>query len=512
MYRIISPAEAASLIRDGDCLLINCFLSLGHTDAIHRAVYERFCATGHPRDLTLISSAGYGERDETSLAEAYVGAGAVRQVITSHYTSMPATTRLIAANKLEGYSIPLGTISHALRTMAGGQKSFLTQLGVGLYVDPRLDGPAMNAVSRQELVRLVEVDGEEYLKYTLPVPNVCLIKGTAVDPLGNITFDDEYIYADALAAAQVTHNSGGTVIVQVDRTTHQFARPRYVIVPGMLVDAVVVAEPAQQTASSQTLSGSIHVPPLHMDYWMGRLNAERVPRRDSVDQSAHIIGRRAARELKAGQIVNIGIGLPEMVGRYAVEANILKDITLTVESGGVGGLPAPGASFGATIGADMVSEVAAQFDFYDGGGLDICFMGALEVDCRGNVNVHRRPDRYVGIGGFANITAAARTVVFCLNFRSHKLSVKEEEGKVRLEREGEIEKLKPSIRSISFSAGRALAKGQRVLYVTERCVFELTESGLTLTEVYPGVDLEGDILSRLDFTPELRIKETGRAQ
>jgi len=506
MYRIISPDQAALLIQDGDCLLINCFLSLGHTGAIHRAIYERFRDTGHPRDLTLISTAGYGDRDENNLAEAYVQAGAVRQVITSHYTSMPATARLIAENRLEGYALPLGAISHALRAMAGGQKSFLTKLGLGLYVDPRLDGPAMNALSQQELVRLVEVDGEEYLKYTLPAPNVCFIKGTAVDPLGNITFDDEYIYADALAAAQLTHNNGGTVIVQVDRTTHQFARPRFVIVPGMLVDAVVVADPEQQSASGQTLSGSIHVPPLHMDYWMGRLTAEKPPRNNSADQSAHIIGRRAAQELRAGQIVNIGIGLPEMVGRYAVEANILKDITLTVESGGVGGLPAPGRAFGATIGADMVCEVAAQFDFYDGGGLDICFMGALEVDCQGNVNVHRRPDRYVGIGGFANITSAAHTVVFCLSFRSHGLVAREQAGNVRLEREGEIEKLKRAVTAVSFSAAKALEKGQRVLYVTERCVFELTEQGLTLTEIYPGVDLERNILSKLDFIPELRLR------
>ena len=191
MYRIISPAEAASLIQDDDCLLINCFLSLGHTDAVHRAIYERVRDTGHPRNLTLISSAGYGDRDEHSLAEAYVQAGAVQTVITSHYTSMPVTTRLIAENQLEGYAIPLGTISHALRAMAGAHKSFLTKLGLGLYVDPRLDGPAMNAISQEELVRLVEVDGEEYLKYTLPAPDVCFIKGTAVDPLGNITFDHE---------------------------------------------------------------------------------------------------------------------------------------------------------------------------------------------------------------------------------------------------------------------------------------------------------------------------------
>lgn len=505
MFTIVSKEEAAALIQDGDCVFINCFLSLGHADAVHTAIHERFLSTGHPKDLTLMSTAGYGAWAEDKLAEAYVAAGAVRRVINSHFPTMPVSTRMIAEEKLEGYAFPLGVLSHALREMAAGRTHYLTQMGLGLYVDPRLDGPAMNKISKDELVRLVHIDGEEYLKYTIPKPNICLIKGTAADPSGNITFDDEYICSDALAAAQATRSNGGKVIVQVDRLTHEFSRPRFVVLPGILVDALVVEERETVHPTRQTLSGAMHVPPTHMDYWVRRLTKDAPPRKESRDQSPTIIGRRAAEELRPGVVVNIGVGLPEMVSRVASQQNLLKDVTMTVESGGIGGLPAPGKSFGATIGADMICDMASQFDFYDGGGLDVCFMGALEVDQAGNVNVHRRPDRYVGIGGFGNITSASRTVVFCFNFRSHGLIVQEKEGQVRIVQEGSIEKLKKKVSTISFSAEKARERGQRVLYVTERCVFRLGERGLVLCQIYPGVDLQKDILDHLSFVPEMDL-------
>lgn len=505
MYQIISKEQAAALIQDGACIFINCFLSLGHADAIHQAIYERFQATGHPNDLTLMSTAGFGGWEEGKLAEAYVEAGAVRRVINSHYPTMPTSTRRIAAGEIEGYGIPLGSISHALRAMAGGKKDFLTKLGLGLYVDPRLDGPAMNEISHDQLVRVVEVDGEEYLKYTLPQPDICIIKATTADPCGNLTFEDEYMYADALAAAQATRAHGGKVLVQVDRLSGNHARPRSVIVPGILVDYIVVHEPEPMDEAKRSLTGAFHIPPAHMDYWANRLSAGAPARRVSQDQSPQIIGRRAANELKPGDVVNVGVGLPENVGPAAAQRNLLKDVTMTVESGGVGGLPAPGKVFGATIGADMIYDMASQFDFYDGGGLDVCFMGALEVDKFGNVNVHRRPDRYVGIGGFGNITSASRTVVFCFNFRAHGLIVQEEAGQVKIVQEGSIEKLKEAVSTISFSAEKAREKGQKVYYVTERCVFCLGEKGLALCEVYPGVDLQKDILDLLPFQPEMML-------
>jgi len=505
MYRIVSKEQAAALVKDGDCVYINCFLSLGHAEAIHQAIFERFQATGHPKDLTLMSTAGFGAGVEGKLAEAYVEAGAVRRVINSHYPTMPSSTRLIAENKLEGYAIPLGSISHAVRAMAGGRKDFLTKMGLGIYVDPRLDGPAMNEISKDELVRVVDVDGEEYLKYTLPQPDICIIKGSSADPAGNITFEDEYMYADALAAAQATRSHGGKVLVQVDRLTDAYTRPRTVILPGILVDMLVVVEKEPLTPAQRTLAGHMHVPPAHMDHWTAALTAGAPARRDSQDQSPGIIGRRAAEELKAGDVVNIGVGLPEMVGVAAAQRGLLKDVCMTVESGGIGGLPAPGRYFGSTIGPDMVCDMASQFDFYDGGGLDICFMGALEVDRHGNVNVHRRPDRYVGIGGFGNITSASRAVVFCFSFRAHGLIAEEQDGQVKIVQEGSIQKLREQVDTISFSAEKAKERGQKVLYVTERCVFRLGEKGLTLCQVYPGIDLQKDILDQLSFTPEIDL-------
>jgi len=329
---------------------------------------------------------------------------------------------------------------------------------------------------------------------------VAFIRGTTVDPNGNISFEREYLTVDALAMAQATKRNGGKVFVQVERVSHVFARPRNVIVPGILVDAVVVCEDTTDSGEyNPTLSGDMHVPATHMDYFANKLITTKSRRRVTGDQTADIIGERAAHELRPGQIVNIGIGIPETVGKYASRLGILKDISITVEAGGVGGLPAPGVAFGATIGADMICDMATQFDFYDGGGLDICFLGGLEVDAEGNVNAHKLAGGYSGIGGFANITFATKTIVFCMSFTTKGLVTAKENGEARIVHEGAVKKFKKEISAISFSGKNAIKRGQRVLYVTERCVFELTEKGLRLREVYDGIDEVLQIRGMLDF-------------
>jgi len=336
-----------------------------------------------------------------------------------------------------------------------------------------------------------------------PKIDVAFIKGTTVDPNGNISFEKEYLSVDALAIAQATKRNGGTVIVEVEQVSHVFARPRNVIVPGMLVDAVVVCENAYEAGEyNPALSGDIHVPATHMDYYINMISEKTKKTRTGYgagDRTADIIGERAARELRAGQIVNIGIGIPETIGKYASKQGSLKDIFITVEAGGVGGLPAPGKAFGATIGADMICDMATQFDFYDGGGLDVCFLGALEVDMHGNVNSHKLEGSYTGIGGFANITFSTGIIVFCLSFTAKGLEAVKDGGKVRINEEGSIRKFKKEIAAISFSGKHAMKRGQKVLYVTERCVFELTENGLKLKEVYPGIDEKTQIRDLLDF-------------
>jgi len=344
------------------------------------------------------------------------------------------------------------------------------------------------------------MEGNEYLLYRTPKIDVAFIKGTSVDPYGNISFEKEYLTVDALAMAQAAKRNQGKVIVQVEHVSHIFSRPRNVIIPGIFVDAVVVCEtPTEIGEYNPALSGDIHVPATHMDYFVNKISTTKTGKKVHGDDTADIIGERAANELRSGHIVNIGIGIPEMVGIYASRLGILKEIVNTVEAGGVGGLPAPGVAFGATIGADMISDMATQFDFYDGGGLDICFLGGLEADSQGNVNAHKLEGNYAGIGGFANITYSTKIIVFCMSFNTKGLIVAKENGKVIIKHEGAIPKFKKQISAISFAAKNALKRDQRVLYVTERCVFELTEKGLTLKEVYPGIDEARQIRGMLDF-------------
>ena len=499
MFKIMPAREAIDLIHDGDCIAINSFLALSNPEELHNALNERFERTGHPNNLRIFCAAGFGGWDENRFADQYIAKGAVREIVAGHYGSMPVASRWACENKIEAYNLPLGVLSQSIRAAAAGKDGILSEVGLNTFVDPRIDTPALNASSKKELVSLVVINNKEYLYYKTPKIDIAFIKGTTVDPNGNISFGKEYLTVDALALAQATKANGGIVIVQVEQVSHVFARPRNAIIPGILVDAVVVSEESEQLKGySGALSGDIHVPATHMDYYMGILNASR--KKDGEDQSVNIIGERCARELKAGQVVNIGVGIPETVGKYASKLGILRDIVATVEAGGIGGLPAPGVAFGATIGADMICDMATQFDFYDGGGLDICFMGGLEVDRHGNVNAHKLDSGFTGIGGFANITHATKTIVFCMSFTTKGLVVTKDNGVVTIKREGSIPKFKSVIKAISFSAKNALKKGQHVLYVTERCVFELGHDGLKLKEVYDGVDPATQIYSLLDYS------------
>lgn len=503
MFMIMTAKEAIELIKDGDTIAINSFLILNNPEMLHLALAEKFESTGHPNNLELFCAAGFGGWDEKLYADRYIKAGAVRCVIAGHFKSMPAAIEMARKEKIEAYNLPLGVLSHTLPAAASGKDGYLSEVGLGIFVDPRLEGPGLNSISRRELLKVVELEKKEYLYYKTPKIDIAFMKGTTVDPNGNITFEKECLTVDALAMAQATKHNGGKVIVQVERVSHLFERPRNVIIPGILVDAVVVCPDQKQVRDNgynPTLSGDIHVPPSQMNYWMSQLSLSGKRAASEGNVSHEIIGERAAKELKKGDIVNIGIGIPENVGRYAAKMDILNDITLTVESGGIGGLPAPGVAFGATIGADAITDMSQQFDFYDGGGLDICFMGAVEADKMGNVNAHKISHTFVGIGGFANITYATKTVVFCLNFMTHGLEAERKaDGSVVILREGTTPKFRQAVQSVSFNGPRAVKKGQRVLYVTERCVFTLTEQGLMLSEVYKGIDMQKQILDLLDF-------------
>lgn len=509
MFQIISADEAVALIKDGSTICINSFLSLGNPEALHSAILRRFKETGHPKNLSLFCASGFGGWDENRYADPYIAAGAVNCVIAGHFGSMPAAVRMAYSGEIEAYNMPLGVLSHTLRAAASRKDGYLSEVGLGLFVDPRVDGPGLNSRSTKKLVTVEKLDGKEYLYYRTPKIDVAVMRGTAVDPNGNITFEKECVTIDALATAQATKANGGIVIMQVEHVSHEFSRPRNVIVPGVLVDAVVVCPEQKQVLDENynpTLSGDIHVPPTHMNYWMGRMKLSgKRGRREETHVSHEVIGQRAAQELQPNCVVNIGIGIPEMVGRYASKSGMLEKVSLTVESGGIGGLPAPGIAFGATIGADIITDMAQQFDFYDGGGIKTCFMGGYEVDKYGNVNAHVVDRRFAGIGGFANITTATPNVVFCMTFTALGLEIERNGEGVRIVKEGKKPKFKPSIEAISFSARHARLRGQNVLYVTERCVFALGDEGLELVEVYEGVDLQKDILDQIDFVPIIRL-------
>ncbi len=499
MYKIMTADEAIGLIEDGDVIALNSFLGIDNPVELHEAIYRRFHATGSPKHLTAISSAGFGVWDENKAAEGYIREGAVDKIICGHFGAMYSTKKLVLEDRFEAYNLPLGCISHAIRAQAGGLPGALSKVGLDIFVDPRLEGPGINRISNDDsLVKNVELDGEEFLYYKLPRMNVALIKGTAADRKGNISFDDMFTAGDALSICQAVKANGGKVIVQVDRLVVRPSRPHSTIIPGCLVDAIVEVRPKPRHAAYESLTGSFEIPFSQWQDWAEMLE-QRTMTKSVVNAAAEIIGKRAAMELKQDDIVNIGVGIPEAVTKHARENGLLDKITLTVESGGVGGFPASGKVFGAVIGADSIYDMANQFDLYNNGGLDICFMGAIEVDRYGNVNAHKGPGAFAGVGGFANITAKTPVVVFCLTFNTKGLEVEEQDGKVRILQEGSIDKFVDHVRSVSFSAKRARENGQRVIYVTERCVFELAEEGLRLKEVYPGVDAEKDIIGRLPF-------------
>ena len=503
MYEIMTADEAIRLIRDGDCICVNSFVGIENPIELHEAIYRRYQKMQSPTHLTMISSAGFGVWDDEHNAEGYIREGAVDKLICGHFGAMLSTKKLVLEDRFEAYNLPLGCISHAIRAQAGGLPGALSKVGLDIFVDPRKEGPGINRISIDDsLVKHVEVDGEEFLYYKLPKINIALIKGTTADRKGNITFDDMFMSGDALSICQAVKANRGKVIVQVDRLVDTPSRPRNAIIPGCLVDAIVVVEPETRNEAYTALTGSFEIPYEEWNTWSERLDSVSV-KQSKNNTVANIIGKRASKELRVDDIVNIGIGIPEMVSRFARKSGMLDMVTLTVESGGIGGFPVSGEAFGAMIGAASVYDMANQFDLYDNGGLDVCFMGALEVDKEGNVNAHRGTGAFAGIGGFANITSKTPTVVFCFSFTAKGLEVSQTKGIVTVEKEGTIPKFVDQVKSISFSARRAIANGQKVLYVTERCVFRLTPKGLKLIEVYPGIDVQKDILDLLPFEVEV---------
>jgi len=507
MLNVMTGKQAAArLINDGDTVSINGFGSVSHPDDIDKAIEELFLETGRPRDLTLVFSSGQGQNKKGAYVDRLGHEGLVKRVIAGHYALMPQIRVMVSQNKIQAYNLPQGVICHLFRACASKKPGILTRVGLHTFVDPRLGGGRLNELSQETWVELMELDGEKYLYYKTPQINVAIVRGTTADPGGNITAEKECLVVDALHIAQAARANRGKVIVQVERLSTVPANPHDVIIPGILVDAVVLAPDQKQTISetyNPAYCGEIRVPHEHIKKVMNDIRdwdrRAGIARERGV--ACMIIGRRAALELKPGNVINLGVGMPELVSLAAQERGLIDDLIFTVEPGVIGGVPSVGGSFGASFNPDMIYSQASQFDFYDGCGLDIAYMGAMEVDEKGNVNVSRLGDKVVGVGGFINITQSAKKVVYCLPFMGGGLDVQFDNGCLRIVKEGLIEKFSSAVQQVSFSGSYAAQMQQPVLYVTERCVFRLSPEGLELIEIAPGIDVQMDILGKLSFCP-----------
>ncbi|MEQ9812845.1 MAG: acyl CoA:acetate/3-ketoacid CoA transferase [Azospirillaceae bacterium] len=490
--KLVSAEEAVAIIRDGDVLATAGFVGIGTPDHLLAALAARHAKEGHPRDLTLIFAAGQGDGGERGLNR-LAGEGLLARVIGGHWGLIPRIGRLAIDGAIEAYNLPQGCISRLYREIAAGGPGVLTKVGLGTFVDPRLGGGRINDRTTDDRVELVTLGGEEWLFYkTLPI-NVAFIRATTADLNGNLTCEREALTLDGLAMATAARNSGGMVIAQVERVAENHSlHPRQVKVPGILVDCVVIG-PAEH-----------HAQTYRTPYSPAFAHEIRVPTADMAPlplDARKIIARRAAFELPPGGVVNLGIGMPEGVAGVANEEQVLRYVTLTAEPGVIGGLPASGLDFGAAVNTDAVIDQNQQFDFYDGGGLDLAVLGMAEADSEGNVNVSRFGDRLAGAGGFINISQNARHVVFVGTFTAGGLEVTARDGRLTIHKEGRARKFVERVQQITFAGTYARENGRHVTYVTERCVLQLRPDGLALTEIAPGVDLERDVLAHMDFEP-----------
>jgi propionate CoA-transferase len=497
---VIEPDAAAGLIEDQATVVVGGSGSLLQVpETLLGATGKRFEQTGGPSDLTVVHVMGLGDqagRGVDHLAQE----GMVSRFVGSHFVLSPRQQGLIAAAKVEAIGLPAGTITLLYREIAGRRPGLFTDIGLETYVDPRQEWGRMNTATAEGISRVVVVDGKEWLFYPRFDVDVALLRGSEADEDGNISMEEEAGFSDNLAIAQAAHNSGGIVLVEVKRVVPRGSIPAgRVRVPGALVDHIVVTDYPNQTPitvfeparTGADVHHPVEVSPMPLDH-------------------RKVVARRAAMELRDGQLVNLGVGMANGISYVALEEGFLDRLTLTVEQGLFGGLPGIGLDSGTALNPAAIIDMPSQFDLYDGGALDAAGLAFAQIDASGNVNVTRVGETPIGPGGFIDISQKARCVIFCGTFRGGDLdlsvvpSPSGEGGELRINREGRYSKFVETVDSVTFSSQRALRDGQRVVYVTERAVFTLGAHGLELVEIAPGVDLERDVLALLPFRPVMR--------
>jgi propionate CoA-transferase len=490
--RICNAQEAAALVPDGATVLVDgSGGGVNEPAAILAGLEARFLAESHPRDLTLVHISGMGDGHGGGI-DRFSHPGMVRRVIGGHWGWTPRMQNLALTEQIEAYCLPQGTLSHLMRDIAAGRPGAISAVGLGTFVDPRLGGGRLNASATHDIVQLIELAGREWL-FTPAFPiDVAVIRGTRADTNGNITMDGEGLFAETLSAAQAARNSGGLVIAQVRELVQAGTLdPRRVRVPGVLVDALVI-DPAQRlsfaTADDPFMTGELRAPA-----------AAHAPMPLSVRK---VIARRAALELRHGDVINLGFGMPDGAAAVLAEEGLSDEVTFTVEQGHIGGVPVGGSDFGMCVNPEASVDAGHQFDWYDGGGLDVAVLSFAQVDAAGNVNVGRFGGRIPGVGGFINISQGAKRLVFIGTLVVGGDYAIGGDQPLTLP-ENRPTKAVQEVAQISFSAEQALRAGQPVTYVTERAVFRLTEEGLELTEIAPGLDLTRDVLDHLEFTPRI---------
>jgi propionate CoA-transferase len=489
----ITADEAAQLIEDGDAILIS-GSGGGHSvpEALLAAVERRFLAESRPRGITSVSIVGIGDR-ATLGASHLAHEGLLRRAITSALVDSPGLDRLAVQDKIEAYTFPQGVLSQLMRDMAAGRPGLITKTGLHSFVDPRQQGARQSARTPIDFVEVVNLVGEEWLLFK-PIPvNVAFLRGTTADEDGNVTMEQEAVLGEVLAMAQATRRAGGIVVVQVKRMASRGTLPaKQVKIPGILVDFVVVDPQQRQTYATDydpSYSGELRIPVEHIK------PLSFGPRK--------VIVRRAAMELFPNAICNLGAGVSTGLSTVAAEEGILDEVHLTNEQGIIGGAPITGRDSGGGQNFAAMIEQPSQFDFYDGGGLDLAFLSFAEVDPQGNVNVSRFGDKIIGVGGFINIAQNAKCVIFSGTLTAGDLDIGWENGRTVIRKEGRHRKFVPKVEQICYSARIGRERRQVTLFVTERAVFRVGDDGLELTEIAPGLDPERDVIAHMGFRPRI---------